>query len=655
MGLTDRELGMGSRIARRDFLNGVALAIGMSAMPALPFGRGFVAHAATPYPPALTGLRGHHPGSFEAMHALRDGTFFEKAGPVGDTGETYDLIVVGAGISGLAAAHLYRKQNGPSSRILILDNHDDFGGHAKRNEFTASNGRLVIGYGGSQSLQSPSFFSPAVNALMADIGVEPKKFETYYDSSWHEERGLEEGFFFTRESFGEDRLIKLRDTAADWMDETPLNDKAKADLLSLWDDPDDYFPDLGQAEKRDLMSRLTYAEFLRDHVKADEQVISFLQTSTHEYLGCGIDAVTCADAWAIGNPGFDGMDLGEEPIRSMSPSGRLNFSDPDEYIHHFPDGNASIARLLVRSLVPGVLSGTTMEDIVLSGCDYSKLDVPANPVRVRLSATAVRVKHEGDPSGAKSVEVVYVQDGALRRATAGHVVLACFNQVIPHIAPEVSSAQGELMRDQQKIPLIYTNVLLRNWKAFSKLGISGVSSPGHYWDKMELDFPVSMGGYKFADKPEDPILVHVGKVAAAPGSGSLREQAVVGRYWVQEQAFEDMERAVRDLFARVLGPGGFDPATDIEAITVNRWSHGYSYEYMRPWDAYWPDGTLPITGARKGWGRIAVANSDAGAYAYAHSAIDQAARAVRELLGEPAGAPAIADFPGPPRTLIGLE
>jgi hypothetical protein len=133
------------------------------------------------------------------------------------------------------------------------------------------------------------------------------------------------------------------------------------------------------------------------------------------------------------------------------------------------------------------------------------------------------------------------------------------------------------------------------------------------------------------------VLETVGKVAAAPGGGSLREQAVVGRYWVQEQAFEDMERAVRDLFARVLGPGGFDPATDIEAITVNRWSHGYSYEYMRPWDAYWPDGTLPITGARKGWGRIAVANSDAGAYAYAHSAIDQAARAVRELLGEPAG------------------
>jgi spermidine dehydrogenase len=219
----------------------------------------------------------------------------------------------------------------------------------------------------------------------------------------------------------------------------------------------------------------------------------------------------------------------------------------------------------------------------------------------------------------------------------------------------VSAEQGEQLRDQQKIPLIYTNVLLRNWQAFSRLGISGMSSPGHFWDKAELDFPVSMGGYSFADKPEDPIILHMGKVAALPDGGSLREQAVAGRFLVQELTFEDMERSVRDLLARSLGAGGFDPATDIEAITINRWSHGYSYEYMRPWDGYWPDGDLPIVGARKGWGRIAIANADAGAYSYAHSSIDQAARAVRELLGTPAGAPAIDDFPGPPRSAIGLE
>ena len=271
------------------------------------------------------------------------------------------------------------------------------------------------------------------------------------------------------------------------------------------------------------------------------------------------------------------------------------------------------------------------------------------------NSTAVSVRHEGDPASAKSVEVQYLKDGVLHRVSAGHAILACFSQVIPYIAPEVSSEQGEALRDQQKIPLLYCNVLLRNWRAFQKLGVNGFSSPGHYWDKAEIDFPVSMGGYRFADGPDDPLLLHVGKAAANPGGGSLRDQALAGRYWVQEQTFDDMERALRDLLARALGPGGFDPANDIEAITVNRWSHGYAYEYMRPWDEYWPDGALPIDTARRGWGRIAIANSDAGAYAYAHSAIDQAVRSVRELLGEPQDAPAFANFPGPPRKEIGLE
>ncbi len=653
MPFTDKQLGLDRPISRRDFLNGSALAVGTAMFPNLL--NAGPAWAQTRYPPSLTGLRGHHPGSFEAMHAIRDGDRTQLTGPISETGERHDLIVVGGGISGLTAAFQYREQNGPDSRILILENHDDFGGHAKRNEFTTAGGRMVIGYGGSQSLQSPSFFSPAVNDLLKKLAVDPVRFEDFHDSGWYEDRKLEEGFFFTKENFGSDHLVKSGGDAYEWTSAAPISDKAKADLTELFDQPKDWFEGMDRAAKRELMSRLTYADFLTQYVKADPQVIACLQTSTHEYFGCSIDAVTCADCWAIGNPGFDAMDLGDEPIPSMSPSGRLNFTDPDEYIHHFPDGNASIARLLVRSLVPGVLTGSTMEDIVLSGCDYSRLDDSANKVRIRLESTAVKVSHEGDPSSAKSVEVLYLKGGKLHRATAGHAVLACFNQVIPHIAPELNEAQGTALRDQQKIPLVYTNVLIRNWSAFSKLGIHGFSSPGHFWDKVEMDFPVSMGGYKFADKPEDPVLLHFGKVAASSGGGSLRDQAVAGRYWVQDRTFEEFEFAVRDLLARSMGAGGFDPATDIEAITVNRWSHGYAYEYMRPWDPYWPDGELPIIAARKGWGRIAIANCDSGAYAYAHSAIDQAIRAVRELLGEPVGAPAIADFPGPPRDLAGLR
>ena len=160
----DKRLGMDRAITRRDFLNGTAVAIGSFAFS------GNAKAADANYPPALTGLRGQHDGSFEVMHAIRDKDFWDKAGPIAETGEAYDLIVVGAGISGLTAAYLFRQQKGKGARILILDNHDDFGGHAKRNEFTSSNGKFLLGYGGSQSLQTPSYFSPVVKQLMLDLG-----------------------------------------------------------------------------------------------------------------------------------------------------------------------------------------------------------------------------------------------------------------------------------------------------------------------------------------------------------------------------------------------------------------------------------------------------------------------------------------------------
>ncbi len=650
---SDRDLGMGRPISRRDFLDGVALTVGAAALGGPLARSAFAAGPAAAYPPKLTGLRGHHEGSYNVMHSVRDGTFWDKAGAPEPTGERYDLVVVGGGISGLAAAVQYRKQAGAGARILVLENHDDFGGHAKRNEFTSAGGRMILGYGGSQSLQTPSYFSPAVNALLADIGVEPKRFEQYYDQGWAETRGLGRAVFFPKEVFGADALVKEAEAAADWVPQTPLTDKAKQDLIALIDAPADYLPGLSRAEKLDRLSKTTYAQFLTDLVKADPQLVTYFQGSTEAYFGAGIDAVTCVDAWANGNPGFDGMDLGDEVYPTMSPSGRLARTDPDEYIYHFPDGNAGVAQALVRSLIPAAIPGSTMEDLVLAQADYGKLDVDGQPVRIRLSSTVVRVKHQGDPATAKAVDVSYVQDGKLRTVEAGHVVLACWHRVIPFLTDELAEAQVDALGDQQKVPLIYTNVLIRNWSAFSKLGIEGFESPGHFWSGAEIDFPVSMGGYSFADTPEDPVLLHLSKVPLQPGLSS-REQSLSGRLQLTQLTFETMEREIRDLLGRALSGGGFDPARDIEAITANRWSHGYAYEYMRPWDSFWPDGPLPIVAARKPWGRIAVANADSGAYAYVHSAIDQATRAVRELLGTPDGAPAFADFPGPPRDKLGL-
>jgi spermidine dehydrogenase len=354
----DRDLGMGRPITRRDFLDGAARTVQALAAGSVLGGGLRPSRAATQerpaetagYPPGRTGERGHHAGSWEIMHAVRDGTFWDRIGTVAQTGERYDLVVVGAGISGLAAAFLYRQQAGPSARILVLENHDDVGGHAKRNEFTASNGKTLIGYGGSQSLQTPSYFSPAVQQLLKDINIDLERFHTDYDQGWAETRGLGDAVFFDHETFGVDRLVKKQGNAAEWVPRTPLSATAQRDLIELLDGARDYLPGLTREQKLDQLAKTTYADFLTGIVQADPQLVTYFQRSTPAYFGVGIDAVNCLDARGNGNPGFDGMDLGAAVAPAMSPSGRLALSDPDPYIYHFPDGNAGITRSFVRAL-----------------------------------------------------------------------------------------------------------------------------------------------------------------------------------------------------------------------------------------------------------------------------------------------------------------
>lgn len=649
----DRQLGMDRAISRRDFLNGVALSIGGVAISQLGFGAGAAQAALTEsYPPALGNLRGHSDGAMNVGHALRDGTFWSSAGSAEATGESYDLVVVGGGISGLAAAQFYQKHK--PGKVLIVENNDDFGGHARRNEYVTAAGRTVIGYGGSQSLQTPSYFSEAVHGLLKDVGIELEKFDTYYDKDWDDARGLGSAVFFAKEVFGADAFVPEAEAAADWVPLTPLNDQAKADLIELIDAPRDYLEGKTRAEKLEQLSETTYADFLTQICGYDPQLVSYFEESTAGYFGIGIEGTTALDAWGNWNPGFGGMDLGERPYKTMSPSGRLALTDPDPYIYHFPDGNAGVARALVRKLISKALAGSSMEELVSGKLDYAALDNAANDTRLRLNSSVVKVVHDGDPATAESVTITYVEGGKLRTVSARQVVLACWHRVIPYLTNEISAEQVTALNDQIKVPLIYTNVLLNNWRAFKEAGISRFDAPGLFFDGASMDFPVSIGDYKFADTPDDPIILHLSKVVVSGGAGvSARDQAQAGRQLLTSISFEDMERQIRDMLSRALAGTSFDAARDIEAITCNRWSHGYALEYMRPWDAYWPDGTLPITAARQGWGSIAIANSNSGAYAYAHSAIDQAARAVDELLGGGV-ITGFSTFPGPPAEKLDL-
>lgn len=626
----DRQLGMNRHITRRDFLNGAAVAIGALGNASLPnLGWGLPGNSnaadqsATAYPPALTGMRGSAPGCYDVAHALRDGNFWETAGKAIDTGEEYDLVVVGGGISGLAAAYFYRKHAGNDSRILILDNNDDFGGHARRNEFRVGD-RLLLSNGGTQSIENPSEYSEVAKGVLKDLGVHPKVFYKAYDEKLYSHLGT--GCFFDKETFGEDRLVAGMGSTPwpEFLKKSPLPENVQREIARLYDEKKDHLAGLSQQEKHARLAKISYAGFLTEICKADPAVLPFFQNYTNDLFAVGIDAVSALacyrnpdDYGAYQYAGFEGLNLGGDDGKE------------EPYIFHFPDGNASIARLLVRSLISDSMPGHTMEDIVTAHADYGKLDQPSSPIRIRLNSTAVRAQHSGPPESAKHVEVSYVQGGKLKKVRAKCCVLACYNSMVPYLCPELPEKQKEALHYCVKEPLIYTHVAIRNWTAFDKLGIRQILSPGSYHTFTMLDFPVSLGNYQFPSKPEEPMVLFMLRTPCKPGL-PRRDQYRMGRYELIGTPFSEFERNIRDQLNRMLALAGFDSARDIAAITVNRWAHGYAYEYDSLFDPQWARDARPCVIGRKQFGRISIANSDAGASAYTNVAIDQAYRAVQE-------------------------
>jgi spermidine dehydrogenase len=646
-------------ITRRDFLNGVAIGVGgamgadllrgVPGLEAIVDAAAFAQDAPGYNPAALTGMRGSHEGSFEVSHALRDGRFWRTAGQPIDTKETYDLVIVGGGISGLAAAYFHRARQ-PSARVLILDNHDDFGGHAKRNEFRPG-GKLWIANGGTAGISSPFPYSAEARGLMSAIGIDPAALAAAAEKAVDRSvfQLLQPAYFFDKETFGADRLVvgapgggrgRGRGAAAMTWDaflaRTPFSEQARKDIARLETARVDYMPGLTNDQKKDKLSRISYKTFLLDYVKVQPDVIPFYQSRTHGLYGIGIDAVGALECWGYHYPGFDGMNLDPRATGRMSFTARGDATPHPPYNFHFPDGNASVARLLVRALVPDALPGRSAEDSVLAKVDYGKLDRDGAPIRIRLSSTVARVRHTGPAAAPRDVEVAYSREKKLYSVRARGVVLACWNMMIPYLCPELPEAQKEALKYGVKVPLVYTSVSLRNWTAFHTLGINGATTPGMYHTGARLEVPTVIGGYNpTPSSPADPILVRMTRTPCKPGLPA-RDQQRAGHVELLTTTFETFERKIRDQLARVLKDGGFDPARDIDAITVNRWPHGYAYEYNPLWDPDWPEGQSPCEIGRKPFGRIAIANSDAAAAAYTDQAIDQAYRAVKELLdGKP--------------------
>ena len=590
------------RITRRDFLNGTLTGAGAVAAAdslAIKAAGAIEAEAVPPpdgapyYPPAWNGMRGSHPGAFERAHELaHEGR--EDWGGVGETGEEYDLIVVGGGASGLAAAYFYQDASDWQARVLVLDNHDDFGGHAKRNEFE-SNGKKRMTYGGSQGFDNIDNWPDEMWDLLEDLGIDLEKFENqHYDRDWFERHGLGGGVYLDAESWGRDHLIPadlgglapvmpgLAEGSKDYdalFAAAPIADAAKQELSKLYKESganrvieriDEFDPEYDD---------LPYEQFLKSYwgIKHPE-TYRFIRKLPTDENGVGSDALSLTEGILAGLPGT--VKLGKF-FRMVE----ANDGDDPGYVHHFPDGNAGFCRTIVHAMIPEVAPGVAEEgpadDLVLAEFDYSALDKAENDTRIRLNSTVIEVKHVGPVDEAEAVAVTYILDGTAQRARAGNVILACWNMVIPFICTELPEAQKEALAQNVKIPYIFTNVMVKNWRAIKQSGIGAAYCPTSYYHILQCEYPVNMGGYEATENADDPMPITLIRVPFSEERGtSPRDQFIEGRYELMATEFSDFENAAHEQLNGMFGAFGFDAARDIKSITVNRWSHGYSYTYF---------------------------------------------------------------------------
>ena len=645
----DRSLGMHRKISRRDFINGVSVSatgafvlprIGAAQEPAPEEAPGY-------YPPALTGLRGDHVGSFEAAHNLRDTRSVDLSNVI-HANETYDLVIVGAGMSGLSAGYFFLKNAGRNVRVLILDNHDDFGGHAKRNEFR-HNGKLMAINGGTLNIEAPSRYFEDAKILLRDIGIDLDRFQASNKANreLYRSHGLGNAYFFDKETWGADRLVvsepgraaRGRRFSEEFLARTPLSERAQKDLLRLYDkDQPDYFPGLSSAEKKLRLAKMSYKDFLLNVAKVDPQAYWFFQHFGEGNFCVGADATPALFGWQMGQPGFAGLNLEPTPGGALAELAGVQHGrqvEAPEPAVHFPDGNATIARLLVRYLIPEALPGKTQEDSGAARVNYAVLDKTGQPVRIRLNSTVLNARHDGDPGKAKEAVITYHRGGKLYDVRARGCVMACWNMFIPYLIPDLPQAQKDALAYAVKGPLVYTSVGVKDWTAWKKLGVSNVNCPTMYHTGLALTEAVSLGDLRHTQSPEEPIALHLTKIMSVPGK-PRQEQHRLGRAELLAASFETFERKIRDQLARVLGPGGFDPARDIVALTVNRWPHGYAYTYNSLYEplewVYTNSNSRPNVIARQPFGLIAIANSDAGASPHTDTAMWEAHRAVDDIL-----------------------
>ena len=631
----EKGLGMDQRITRRDFLN--ATLVGSGTLLLNPLSPAQLL-ATTGRPGDSTeddwtgygGIgdyarsNGNTMAVLEAGHQIRDGVFDRLPSNLIETGETYDCVVVGGGISGLAAALTFRELAGKNKTCLVLDNHPIFGGEAKRNEFLVDGHRLMAHQG------SAFFPVPYPHSFIArfyeSIGLKTPRLEyqkwgasvpeialsttPYLGSAPH-------GIYFGAK-FGQKPGLWLTDPWGKKLDGAPISDKTREELLKYQsaDDTGMRVPQYaGDAISRRLDTMTLEDHLLQRHGISRETFRTFFSLEEGSGYGLGADALSGFAAYAADM--LHPLDISDQTGQQM-----------------FPSGNGGIARLIVKTLIPESIGGEhTLNDVCRNAVNFTALDREGAVSRIRLDSTAVWVKHDGGPAKADSVTIVYTRGGKTFRVRARSVVMAGGSWTTKHIVRDLSSDRVDAYSQFYRAPCMMANVAVRNWRFLYKMGISGCQ----WFEGLGSYFQIRKMALCGADTPtigpDSPVVLTLKVLYPHPGE-STEQQGHLGRAELFSTPFREYERQIREQFTEMFARSGFDAARDIAGIILNRWGHAYLSP--APGFFFGKDGK-PAPGEvlrAAPFGRIAFANTDLSGVADHRSSIIEANRAAAQLLDE---------------------
>jgi len=611
---------MTDKITRRDFLNGTLLASGAALVSAAcPFQ--LMAAEDWNGPAGLGDYADANGNTHQVMsdgHAIRDHAFDLAKAPIQDTGETYDCIIVGGGISGLSAALFFQRATSTKKSCLVLDNHPIFGGEAKRNEFSVDGQRLIASQGSAMWFQPmPGSF---LQSFYDSVGIDPRQFQYQQNTSsiatgvtpYTDDRS-NFGFYFGAAT-GHAEGAWLTDPWTKKLEGAPISADARRELLAMHNVPDNRPKPKrhGDAVSRKLDSISLEDDLVARHGLSRDTVRRYLSPVTGGGSGIGADALSAYTDYAP------------------------DLLFPWEQQHGpqmFPGGNTGVARHIVKALIPAAIPGpATMASICQARVNFAALDQPSQPNRIRLRSTVVSIEHEGEPARAPHVNIIYLCQGKLYCLKARSVVLANGNWTINSIVRDLPAAYRHAYAQFFRAPCVMANVAVRNWRFLAKLGISQCQwfngSIGNY---MAVRRVATFGGGPAQLSPDTPTVLTLKILFANPGK-PLVEQVNTGRYQMMTTPFSVYEKQLRDQFSTMFAEQGFDSRRDIAGIILNRWGHAYLTP--QPGFFFGKDGKpAPAELMRNHpFSRITFANSDLSGIMDHRASITEAHRAVRQAV-----------------------